>query len=38
MYAQTSVLLDDLAEMGGPGAFITLQSVIDDIEMPRQGF
>lgn len=38
MYAQTSVLLDDLAETGGPGAFVTLQSVIDEIETPRQGF
>ncbi|KAK7698709.1 hypothetical protein SLS64_012320 [Diaporthe eres] len=38
MYAQTSVLLDDLAETGGPGAFVTLQSVIDEIETPKQGF
>ena len=38
MYAQTSVLLDDLAETGGPGAFVTLQSVIDEIDAPRQGF
>jgi hypothetical protein len=38
MYAQTSVLLDDLAETGGPGAFVTLQNVIDEIDAPRQGF
>ena len=38
MYAQTSVLLDDLAETGGPGAFVTLQSVIDEIDTPKQGF
>lgn len=38
MYAQTSVLLDDLAETGGPGAFVTLQSVIDEIDGPRQWF
>ncbi|KAL1849434.1 hypothetical protein Daus18300_013258 [Diaporthe australafricana] len=38
MYAQTSVLLDDLAETGGPGAFVTLQSVVDEIDPPVQGF
>ncbi|KAG8158624.1 hypothetical protein KVR01_011746 [Diaporthe batatas] len=38
MYAQTSVLLDDLAETGGPGAFVTLQNIIDEIDTPRQGF
>ncbi|KAG6358743.1 hypothetical protein INS49_012262 [Diaporthe citri] len=38
MYAQTSVLLDDLAETGGSGAFVTLQSVIDEIETPTQDF
>lgn len=38
MYAQTSVLLDDLAETGGPGAFVTLQSVIDEIDEPKQFF
>ncbi|KAF9882117.1 SPRY domain-containing protein [Colletotrichum karsti] len=31
LYAQTSVLLDDLRESGGPGAFVSLQDVIDDI-------
>ncbi|KAL0942450.1 ran-binding protein [Colletotrichum truncatum] len=31
VYAQTSVLLDDLRENGGPGAFISLQDVIEDI-------
>lgn len=34
-YAQTSVLLDDLAESGGPGAFVTLKSVIDEIEVKK---
>ncbi|KAK2615937.1 hypothetical protein N8I77_002658 [Diaporthe amygdali] len=36
MYAQTSVLLDDLAETGGPGAFVTLRSVIEETETPGQ--
>ncbi|KUI58493.1 Ran-binding protein 10 [Cytospora mali] len=36
VYAQTSVLLDDLAEAGGPGAFVTLQGIIDDIPVPSQ--
>ncbi|KAF4785590.1 SPRY domain-containing protein [Colletotrichum scovillei] len=31
VYAQTSVLLDDLRENGGPGAFVSLQDVIEDI-------
>ncbi len=31
LYAQTSVLLDDLRQDGGPGSFITVQSVIRDI-------
>ncbi|KAJ9156493.1 SPRY domain-containing protein [Pleurostoma richardsiae] len=31
VYAQTSVLLEDLRQDGGPGAFVTIQSVIDDI-------
>ncbi|OLN85941.1 Ran-binding protein 10 [Colletotrichum chlorophyti] len=31
IYAQTSVLLDDLRENGGPGAFVSLQDVIEDI-------
>ncbi len=34
LYAQTSVLLDDLRQEGGPGAFVTLQGIIDDI--PKQ--
>lgn len=32
VYAQTSVLLDDLAETGGPGAFVTLKGIMDEIE------
>ncbi|KUI74076.1 Ran-binding protein 10 [Cytospora mali] len=36
VYAQTSVLLDELAEAGGPGAFVTLQGIIDDIPVPSQ--
>ncbi|KAM0281568.1 hypothetical protein ACHAQH_003437 [Verticillium albo-atrum] len=35
VYAQTSVLLDDLRENGGPGAFVSLQDVIDDIPKPQ---
>ncbi|KAK1997869.1 SPRY domain-containing protein [Colletotrichum falcatum] len=31
IYAQTSVLLDDLRENGGPGAFVSLQDIIEDI-------
>ncbi|KAJ0159277.1 Ran-binding protein 9 [Colletotrichum tanaceti] len=31
IYAQTSVLLDDLRENGGPGAFVSLQDVIEEI-------
>ncbi|KAF3761103.1 hypothetical protein M406DRAFT_12357, partial [Cryphonectria parasitica EP155] len=31
VYAQTSVLLDDLAENGGPGAFVTMKSIIDEV-------
>ncbi|KAI1500799.1 SPRY domain-containing protein [Biscogniauxia marginata] len=31
LYGQTSVLLDYLREDGGPGAFVTIQSVIDKI-------
>ncbi|KAK7737924.1 hypothetical protein SLS53_006302 [Cytospora paraplurivora] len=36
VYAQTSVLLDDLAGAGGPGAFVTLQGIIDEIPVPNQ--
>ncbi|KAM0333056.1 hypothetical protein ACHAQA_001713 [Verticillium albo-atrum] len=35
VYAQTSVLLDDLRENGGPGAFVSLQDVIDGIPKPQ---
>lgn len=31
LYAQTSVLLEDLRQDGGDGAFVTVQSVIDQI-------
>lgn len=31
VYAQTSVLLEDLRKDGGPGAFVTLQGIIDQI-------
>lgn len=31
LYGQTSVLLDYLRENGGPGSFVTVQSVIDEI-------
>ncbi|KAH6690561.1 ran-binding protein [Plectosphaerella plurivora] len=35
VYAQTSVLLEDLGETGGSGAFVSLHDVIDDIPRPR---
>ncbi|KAK7754736.1 hypothetical protein SLS62_003294 [Diatrype stigma] len=38
VYGQTSVLLDYLREGGGPGSFITIQSVIDDIPVRSQPF
>ncbi|PSR87304.1 CTLH/CRA C-terminal to lish motif domain-domain-containing protein [Coniella lustricola] len=38
MYAQTSVLLDDLAKNGGPGAFVTMKSIIDEIEPNKTDF
>ncbi|KAH8670902.1 SPRY domain-containing protein [Xylariales sp. PMI_506] len=31
LYGQTSVLLDYLREEGGPGSFVTMQSVVDEI-------
>lgn len=31
LYAQTSVLLEELRQDGGPGAFVTIQGVIDQI-------
>ncbi|KAI0134757.1 SPRY domain-containing protein [Xylariales sp. AK1849] len=31
LYGQTSVLLDYLREDGGPGSFVTIQSVVDEI-------
>lgn len=38
VYGQTSVLLDYLREGGGPGSFITIQSIIDDIPGRSQPF
>ncbi|RYP79449.1 hypothetical protein DL769_002958 [Monosporascus sp. CRB-8-3] len=38
VYGQTSVLLDYLREGGGPGSFITIQSVVDDIPGKAQMF
>ncbi len=38
VYGQTSVLLDYLREGGGPGSFVTIQSVIDDIPGRSQPF
>ncbi|RFU71756.1 hypothetical protein TARUN_10506 [Trichoderma arundinaceum] len=32
LYAQTSVLLEDLRKDGGPGAFVSLQGVVDSIQ------
>ncbi|KAK3327322.1 hypothetical protein B0T19DRAFT_484453 [Cercophora scortea] len=34
MYAQTCVLLEDLREGGGDGAFVTVQGIIDEIPTP----
>jgi hypothetical protein len=34
VYAQTMVLLEDLRQDGGDGAFVTVQSVIEDIPKP----
>lgn len=34
LYAQTSVLLEDLRQDGGDGAFVTVQSVVDSIPKP----
>jgi len=34
VYAQTVVLLEDLRQDGGDGAFVTVQSVINDIPKP----
>ncbi|KAI1745068.1 concanavalin A-like lectin/glucanase domain-containing protein [Xylaria scruposa] len=36
LYGQTSVLLDYLREDGGPGAFVSVQSVIDEIPRSQQ--
>ena len=35
LYAQTSVLLDDLRQDGGDGAFVTVNGIIDDIPHSR---
>ncbi|KAK4444834.1 hypothetical protein QBC34DRAFT_474055 [Podospora aff. communis PSN243] len=34
LYAQTTVLLEDLRQDGGDGAFVTVQSIIDSIPKP----
>jgi Ran-binding protein 9/10 len=31
VYAQTAVLLEDLRQDGGDGAFVTIESIINDI-------
>jgi Ran-binding protein 9/10 len=31
LYAQTSVLLEDLRQDGGDGAFVSVQDVVDDV-------
>ncbi|PFH55047.1 hypothetical protein XA68_10914 [Ophiocordyceps unilateralis] len=36
VYAQTSVLLDELRRKGGPGAFVSLQDLLDEISEPPQ--
>ncbi|KAL7949598.1 hypothetical protein V8C42DRAFT_311370 [Trichoderma barbatum] len=36
LYAQTSVLLEDLRKDGGPGAFVSLQDVVDSIQQSQQ--
>lgn len=38
LYAQTSVLLDKLADTGGPGAFVTLKSILDEVEPKNTDF
>ncbi|OAA54255.1 ran-binding protein [Niveomyces insectorum RCEF 264] len=34
VYAQTTVLLDDLRQDGGPGSFVTIQGLVDQIPKP----
>jgi hypothetical protein len=36
LYAQTSVLLDDLRVDGGAGAFVSVQDVVDKIKTFQQ--
>ncbi|KAL6837819.1 hypothetical protein V8C40DRAFT_230921 [Trichoderma camerunense] len=36
LYAQTSVLLEELRKDGGPGAFVSLQDVVDSIQPSQQ--
>ncbi|KAL7959858.1 hypothetical protein V8C34DRAFT_97504 [Trichoderma compactum] len=36
LYAQTSVLLEELRKDGGPGAFVSLQDVVDSIQQSQQ--
>jgi Ran-binding protein 9/10 len=35
VYAQTVVLLEDLRQDGGPGAFVSVQELIDEIPKPQ---
>ena len=34
MYAQTSVLLEDLRKDGGPGSFVTIKDFVNEIPQP----
>ncbi|CAK7236375.1 hypothetical protein SBRCBS47491_009616 [Sporothrix bragantina] len=34
LYAQTSVLLEDLRQDGGPGSFVTIKDFVDEIPQP----
>ncbi|CAK7273288.1 hypothetical protein SEPCBS119000_005577 [Sporothrix epigloea] len=34
MYAQASVLLEDLRQDGGPGSFVTIKDLVDEIPQP----
>lgn len=37
LYAQTSVLLDDLRQEGGDGCFVSVKDVVDEIPFDREG-
>lgn len=36
VYAQTNVLLEDLRQDGGVGAFVSVQDIVDDIPTSNQ--